>query len=106
MDIYENFTLLIDGKNAFNEIINSINNAKKSVKINMFIWRDDNIGNKIALALLNSANRGVNVEISVDRYGIICEKTEECRKELQAKIDELSVAVEFYRKKIDGMVKK
>ena len=80
MDIYDNFTLLIDGKNAFNEIINSINNAKKSVKINMFIWRDDNIGNKIALALLNSANRGVNVEISVDRYGVICEKTEECRK--------------------------
>ena len=34
------------------------------------------------------------------------EKTEECRKELQAKIDEMSVAVEFYRNKIDGMVKR
>lgn len=34
------------------------------------------------------------------------ERTEECRKELQAKIDEMSMAVEFYRKKIDGMVKK
>ena len=79
-DIYQDFTLLVDGKEAFPEIINCINSATKSIKINMFIWRDDNIGNKLAEAVLNAANRGVKVEISVDRYGVVLEKCEESKK--------------------------
>ena len=43
----------------------------------MFIWRDDNIGNKIAKAIIDAANRGVKVNISVDRYGVVLEKSEE-----------------------------
>lgn len=46
----------------------------------MFIWRDDLIGNKIAQAVLEAADRGVKVEISVDRYGVILEKSEEVKK--------------------------
>lgn len=79
-NVYENFTLLIDGKEAFPEIINCINNATKSIKINMFIWRDDEIGNKIGEAILNAANKGVKVDISIDRYGVILEKCEESKK--------------------------
>lgn len=81
-NVYENFTLLIDGKEAFPEIINCINNATKSIKINMFIWRDDEIGNKIGEAILNAANKGVKVDISIDRYGVILEKCEESKKSL------------------------
>lgn len=81
-NMYENFTLLIDGKEAFPEIINCINNATKSIKINMFIWRDDEIGNKIGEAILNAANKGVKVDISIDRYGVILEKCEESKKSL------------------------
>ena len=79
-ELYKDMTLLIDGKQAFPEIINTINQAKDLIKINMFIWRDDKIGNEIANALLNAANRGVQVEISKDRYGLILEKCEECKK--------------------------
>lgn len=79
-NMYQDFTLLVDGKEAFPEIINCINNAKKSVNINMFIWRDDNIGNEIAEVVLKAANRGVNVNISVDRYGVVLEKSEESKK--------------------------
>ena len=79
-NIYDDFTLLVDGKEAFPEIINCINNAKKYIRINMFIWRDDNIGNEIASVLLNAANRGVKVDISVDRYGVVLEKSEESKK--------------------------
>ena len=43
----------------------------------MFIWRADNIGLKIAKAVYNSAERGVKVNISVDRYGFVLEKAEE-----------------------------
>ena len=79
-NIYDDFTLLVDGKEAFPEIIKCINNAQKSITINMFIWRDDNIGNEIAQAVLNAANRGVKVNISVDRYGVVLEKSEESKK--------------------------
>ncbi len=77
---YQDFTLLVDGKEAFPEIINCINNAKNSIKINMFIWRDDVIGNEIANAVLETAKRGVKVDISIDRYGLVLEKCEETKK--------------------------
>lgn len=69
--------LLIDGKEAFVEIINCINNAKSKIFINMFIWRDDVIGNKVAESLLHAANKGVSIELSIDRYGCILEHAEE-----------------------------
>lgn len=80
MRLYDDFTLLVDGKESFSEILRCIGNAKKSVYINMFIWRDDNIGNAIARAVLEAAQRGVQVEISADRYGVVLEKAEECKK--------------------------
>ena len=77
MSIYENLKLLVDGNNAFPEIIRCIENAKQSVHINMFIWRDDEIGNRMARAVLWAANKGAQVYISVDRYGVVLEKSEE-----------------------------
>ena len=76
----ESITLLVNGQQAFPAIIQAIENAKNAVEINMFIWRDDAIGNRIAEAVLNAANRGVNVFISVDRYGVVLEKCEEAKR--------------------------
>ena len=77
---YKDFTLLVDGKRAFPEIISCIENAKRSVYINIFIWRDDQIGNRMGEAVLKAANNGASVFISVDRYGVVLEKSEEARK--------------------------
>ena len=68
------------GKEAFPAIIEAIGGAKASLDINMFIWRDDAIGNKMAEAVLAAAERGVRVTISVDRYGVVLEKAEECMR--------------------------
>ena len=73
-------TLLVDGREAFPEILRCIRAAQTSVRVNMFIWRDDQIGNRIAAALLEAAERGVQVDISVDRYGVVLEKAEECKR--------------------------
>ena len=73
-------TLLVDGMSAFPEILRCIAAAQRSVRVNMFIWRDDAIGNRIATALLAAADRGVQVDISVDRYGVVLEKAEECKR--------------------------
>lgn len=77
MVTYEHFTLYADGKRAFPAILSAIEAAEKSLFINMFIWRDDEIGNRMAEAVLAAAERGVKVEISIDRYGLVLEKAEE-----------------------------
>lgn len=77
MAAHEACSLLIDGREAFPEIIRCIEQAENSIKINMFIWRADAIGIEIAQALLNAAERGVLVDISVDRYALSLEKGEE-----------------------------
>ena len=76
----EHMTLLVNGAQAFPEIIRCIEAARKSVAINMFIWRDDVIGNRMAEAVLHAADQGVNVHISIDRYGVVLEKCEESKR--------------------------
>ena len=73
----DKITLFVDGKNAFPELISLIRNAKTSIFVNMFIWRDDRIGKTVAKELLDAADRGVSISISKDRYGIVCEYSEE-----------------------------
>ena len=78
--MYNDFKLLVDGENAFNEILSCIDNTKHVIKINMFIWRDDEIGNEIGKHLYDAANRGVKIFISIDRFGYVLEKAEEYKK--------------------------
>lgn len=71
--------LLENGTAAFPEIINCIRDAKKTIDVNMFIWRNDDIGNLLVRELLEAARRGVSVNISKDRYGVVLETAEEDR---------------------------
>ncbi|MBW3012823.1 phosphatidylserine/phosphatidylglycerophosphate/cardiolipin synthase family protein, partial [Candidatus Woesearchaeota archaeon] len=73
----ENVRLLVDGKESFKQIIKRIREAKKSIYMNVFIWRDDVIGNMIAKELLAAADKGVKITVSKDRLGGIYEKAEE-----------------------------
>ena len=77
MNTIQNSTLLVDGVAAFDEILRCIDAAHSSILINMFIWRDDSIGNRLAHAVLRAADRGVHVTISADRVGMILEMCEE-----------------------------
>lgn len=70
----------MDGAAAFDEILRCMDTARSSIVINMFIWRDDTIGNRLAQAVLRAADRGVQVTISVDRVGMIMELCEETQR--------------------------
>jgi len=72
-----NISLLVNGENSFKRIIERIHGSQKSIYINMFIWRDDRIGNQISSELLKAADRGVNIHISKDKLGAVFEKAEE-----------------------------
>ena len=69
--------LFVDGTSFFPVLLSAIEGATKSIEINMFIWRDDEIGNRLAGALLDAMDRGVRVTISKDRYGVVLELAEE-----------------------------
>lgn len=74
--------LLVEGTESFAYIIESIDQAQVSVLIRMFIWRDDIIGNKVARAVLEAANRGVEITIIKDKLGCLFEYAEETRQSL------------------------
>lgn len=69
--------LLFNGEEAFKRIIEHIQQAKETIFINMFIWRDDRIGNIIAGELFDAAERGVQITIIKDKLGELFEKGEE-----------------------------
>ena len=61
------------GDRAFPRILERIAQAKDSVQIRAFLWRDDEVGNAIATALLDAADRGVKVTIQKDRIAAVYE---------------------------------
>ena len=65
--------LLVDGKEAFNEIFKAIDSAESSVYIQTYIWKDDSTGHTAAAKLKAAADRGVRVTVSKDMLGTFFE---------------------------------
>jgi cardiolipin synthase A/B len=61
--------LLIDGKEAFHEILQAIDAAQSSIHVQTYIWKDDNIGQQIVSKLKTAATRGVKVTVRKDALG-------------------------------------
>lgn len=91
--VAEEVEVLTGGQDAIDGIVGHIEDAGRSIDINMFIWRDDAVGNRICRALLRAANRGVRVRIAKDKLGAIFELGEENRQSLFHKNHDLLTAV-------------
>lgn len=61
--------LLRDGPAAFAEMIRLIDNAKKSVALEVYIFRSDEVGEQVTAALLRAVARGVAVRLLIDWIG-------------------------------------
>jgi cardiolipin synthase len=61
--------LLIDGEEAVEKIRHEILSAESSLFMQMFIWKDDNIGRRLANNLKSLADKGVKITISKDPLG-------------------------------------
>lgn len=61
--------LWVDGREAFRRIEKLIHRARHTIVIQMFIWVDDATGRRIASALIDAADRGVQVDIAKDAVG-------------------------------------
>ncbi len=67
--------VLGSGETAFQAILGRIREARKSVEIRAFLWRDDEAGNLIGEAVLQAADRGASVLIHKDRIAAVYEYT-------------------------------
>lgn len=65
--------LLVDGKEAFDAVLNAINYAADSIHVQTYIWKDDRIGKKVTAKLKKAAGRGVKVTVSKDALGTFFE---------------------------------
>ncbi len=72
-DNLSDLELLIDGKEAFDAALGAIGRAGKTVFVQTFIWKDDNIGKKVVKALISAADRGVKVTVKKDALGTFFE---------------------------------
>jgi cardiolipin synthase len=61
--------LLRDGPATFAEMIRLIDAAKKSVALEVYIFRSDHVGEEMAEALLRAVARGVSVRLLLDWIG-------------------------------------
>jgi len=65
--------LLVDGDLAFRHIFAAIDSARKSIYIQTYIWKDDQIGRQMVIKLKEAADRGVAVSIRKDALGTVFE---------------------------------
>ncbi len=62
-------TLLKNGGEFFPALVRAIDGAKREVRIETYIFRDDISGEIVAAALKRAAERGVDVRVIVDGFG-------------------------------------
>jgi cardiolipin synthase len=65
--------LLVDGREAFDKILEGIDSAESTIHIQTYIWKDDDIGRRVTERLLQAAGRGVRVTVSKDVLGTVFE---------------------------------
>ncbi|WP_018122497.1 cardiolipin synthase [Wohlfahrtiimonas chitiniclastica] len=61
--------ILINGENAFPNIIEALENAKETIHLEYYIIRNDKIGNQIKEILIRKAKAGVTVRLIYDDFG-------------------------------------
>jgi cardiolipin synthase len=65
--------VLGSGEAAFAAILARIAQARRSIEVRAFLWRDDATGNALGQALLDAADRGVTITIHKDRIAAVYE---------------------------------
>lgn len=69
LNVNNEIEVLTNGVQTFSRIINCLNNAKKSIHLNYFIIKNDELGNKIKNILIKKSKEGIKVRIIYDAVG-------------------------------------
>ncbi|WP_157981225.1 cardiolipin synthase [Aliidiomarina iranensis] len=66
---YKNFSVLADPDSIFDQWLADIQNAKRDIRMEFYIWHPHGRVKEITEALIAAAKRGVSIEILVDHAG-------------------------------------
>ena len=69
MDSAIHFKWLLTGFEAFSAMLSAINTASKSIRLETYIYCDDEVGQMVRAALVEACYRGVKVQVMVDALG-------------------------------------
>lgn len=61
--------LLVGGDDYFPQLLTDIDGARRSVRLESYIFEDDEVGRRVVDALARAARRGVAVSVLVDGFG-------------------------------------
>ncbi len=61
--------MLENGEEFFPSVFKAIELAQREILIETFIWFDDDVGKQLRALLIEAAQRGVRVDVTVDGYG-------------------------------------
>lgn len=84
--------LLVNGEQYFPRLLAAIQNARRTIHFETYIFADDNIGLRVAAALAEAAQRGVQVRLIIDGFG-----GGENARRLQRELGAQGVHVRIYR---------
>ena len=66
--LYNKAELIRGGRSYFSTLHEMIDNARKSIQLQVYIFEEDEIGKELALRLIKAANRGIKVQVLLDGY--------------------------------------
>ena len=73
--IWKNQHLYFEGDEYFADLLSSINAARHSIWIEVYIFDNDQLGTRIASALIEAARRGIKVHLLIDAVGCLYSKS-------------------------------
>jgi cardiolipin synthase len=65
---YNKAELIRGGRSYFSTLHDMIDNASKSIQLQVYIFEEDDTGTEVASRLIKAANRGVKVQVLLDGY--------------------------------------
>lgn len=80
--------LLINGENKFPEVLQALEQAKKHIHLEYYIFDDDRIGQEIEKVLIKKAKEGVTVRVIYDDFG-----SRPIRRKMASRLKEAGVKV-------------
>lgn len=65
----DNIKYFYDGESFYKDILKTIDNAKKFINLEFYIFSDDKVGNSLAKSLCEKAKQGIEVNLIYDSIG-------------------------------------
>ena len=78
-----NVKFYFSGQEHFNDLIEDLENACKSIHMEYFIWKSDSLGEEIKNILIRKASQGVEIKLIFDGLGSFGRISFKYRRELQ-----------------------